>query len=148
VDVQQEGSSLSDLVFDRGQTGTEVEISHVRLGTTTEYDSRRCQRGFIYVELPKVPPAVMIRELEEALKREPEARAIVESVCRSDNAVVLELFMTCAQSVRINQLNRTLEEVLPRYSVQKYTLLCYGYEEREVAIGEGAGAAQLERKAG
>jgi predicted phosphodiesterase len=138
--IKAEVRSIADLNPHPGPPAREVPIQRVRMATTEAYESSRSQRGFLYIELPRKGEPAMIKELEIALHADPESQVIIESVARGEKELVLDLFMSCAQSSHVNRLNRTLEHVLTKYSVQKYTLLCYGYDEVPFEFGTANGA--------
>lgn len=125
---------------------------HMRLKDTADYDAKRCQRGFIWVEQLEGGSAVE-DALREALRMQPEATAIIESVAVAPpHAIVLELFSTCSQSSLVNTLNRAIEPVLADHKLQKFTLLSYGYDEVALTCGrrppdDGQGSARPRRSA-
>ena len=50
-------------------------------------------------------------------------------VCECADALIIEMFMTCPQSSDVQKLNRQIGPILADYDCQKYTLLCYEYDE-------------------
>lgn len=117
-----------------GHNSARDEIHHVRLGSTADYDRARCQRAFLYIDLPTNEAETLISELERCLRLEKEPASIVEAISIGDKAIILEIFMRCSQTHLINGLNRLVEEFIPAFRVQKYTLFCYEYDEKEIAF--------------
>ena len=135
MDVLEEHGSLAYKKEPRS-----VSIWQTRLGNTEAYESRRCQRAFIVIPCGETfVREQIVRELRIGgrLKDFEGKNGIIESYSISQHDIVLDVFLTCSKTVLLNKLNREVEECLAPYSVQKYTLLCYGYDERLVQ-GEGS----------
>lgn len=98
------------------------------------YDAARCQKGLVFVRNEQ-SDGRLEDQLRGVVKDAPELHQIIESVAIATDAVVFEVFMSCSQTALINRLNRIIEPVLSGFEAQKYTLLCYGYDEREVSLG-------------
>jgi hypothetical protein len=54
---------------------------------------------------------------------------IVEAIVYGSDAVVIEVMMTCADSSRLNELNRLLVGDLSYYVAKKYNLVVYDSDE-------------------
>jgi hypothetical protein len=108
----------------------------VVLDDSDDYDLYRMQRAFLFVELNTVPELRrgIARKAIEKLVREDLPHScghIVEAVTLADDAVVLEIMMTCANGIRrLNQLNRILGPNLTRFKAQKTNLLVFASDER------------------
>jgi 3',5'-cyclic AMP phosphodiesterase CpdA len=104
------------------------------LGDTESYDLKRCQRGLLYIKLPEGTNRKneLIQQLSTVLDADYMFKNIVEGIYRGEFDLVIEFFMTCAQSQSVNQLNRIIEKKLTFYRIQKYTMFCYGYDEQEM----------------
>jgi hypothetical protein len=94
----------------------------------SDYEKDRCQKGFLYVDLQvKGVKKDLVEQLRSEIK-EP-AHDIVVGVCECADALIIEMFMTCSQSGHVQMLNRKIGPVVAKYGCQKYTLLCYKYDE-------------------
>jgi 3',5'-cyclic AMP phosphodiesterase CpdA len=111
-----------------------VELRRTRLPATEDYDRLRSQRVFLYFKQPDQGKDSFLAEAAEAIGRS-GVGAFVETVAVSGDEVVLDMFLRCADSVAVNVLNRAIEPVLSRRKIQKYTLLCYAYDEDLPATG-------------
>lgn len=111
-----------------------------------DYNKKRCQRGFLFISLPPEEELrrKVINALANLLDDEEEFISIVEGIyegtykkevdkeIKIKHAVVIEVFMTCAQSLYLNHINKAIEKKLAEYRMQKYTMFCYGYDEKEI----------------
>jgi hypothetical protein len=108
----------------------------VVLDESDDYDLYRMQRAFLFVELNTVPELrrAIARKAIEKLVREDLPHScghIVEAVTFADDAVILEIMMTCANGIRrLNQLNRIIGPHLTRFKAQKTNLLVFASDER------------------
>lgn len=102
------------------------------LSNAEDYDLLRVQRAFLLVELTTVAPlrrAKLTETLHQMLSASQSCSAVVEAYNRGDDAVVIEILMTCSAGVIVNEVNRAIEGELTRFFAQKYTLLAYAYDE-------------------
>jgi hypothetical protein len=101
-----------------------------------DYDALRVQRAFLFVELKTVPEMrrVIAQQQIERLVSEDlpsTCRHLIEAITLTDDAVVLEIVMTCANGIRrLNQLNRIIGPYLTRFKAQKYNLLVFASDEK------------------
>lgn len=113
------------------------KIKRRLLKNTEAYEKKRCQRAFLYHKLPdntrKANDIIVgvANKLQEAIDNLKFGSDLIEAIYVADNAVVIECFMTCADSLSINVINRTIESVLARENLQKFTMTCYAYDEEE-----------------
>ncbi|HEX5703427.1 MAG TPA: metallophosphoesterase [Pyrinomonadaceae bacterium] len=128
IDVLREARSLSELL--EKPVAPVAAIRRRVLDDPQAYDRQRCQRGLLYIKLPdeRNSKTRMIGDLDTELKKDP----IIEAIYRGENELVIETFMTCAQSTALNHLNRKIEKTLSEFGSQKYTMFCYGYDELEI----------------
>jgi hypothetical protein len=95
---------------------------------TSDYERDRCQKGFLYVELQvKGVKKDLVERLRSKIEK--PSHDIVMGVCECADALIIEIFMTCSQSGHVRMLNREIGPVVAEYGCQKYTLLCYEYDE-------------------
>lgn len=132
VDVRWEMPRLAD--HDSRQSLDTVELRRTQLPDTDAYDRLRSQRAFLYIKLPERDRGVFISEVSKAIEAA-GVGSIVETAAVSHRELVLDIFLRCADSAAINRLNRAVEPVLGPRGCQKYTLLCYGYDEAHPAVG-------------
>lgn len=108
----------------------------VVLNDSDDYDLYRMQRAFLFVELNTVPELRrgIARKAIEKLVREDLPQTcghIIEAVTLADDAVILEIMMSCANGIRrLNQLNRILGPNLTRFKAQKTNLFVFASDER------------------
>jgi hypothetical protein len=108
----------------------------VVLDDSDDYDQYRMQRAFLFVELNTVPElrrGIARKAIEKLVREDLPATCghIVEAVTLADDAVILEIMMTCANGIRrLNQLNRILGPNLTRFKAQKTNLLVFASDER------------------
>jgi hypothetical protein len=103
------------------------------LPDSRDYDRFRVQRAFLFVELRTVARARRSRLSERLTARlsdptETSSR-IVEAVVYGSDALLIEVLMTCADSSRLNELNRLLVRDLSYYVAKKYSLVVYDSDE-------------------
>jgi len=117
--------------------GSTKRPSFLILEKPEDYDLLRVQRAFLFVELATVPELrrnIAQQSIERVLSGDDMPRAcrdIVEAITISDDAVVIEVAMTCANGMRrLNQLNRIIGRELTRFKAQKYNLTVYGSDEQ------------------
>jgi 3',5'-cyclic AMP phosphodiesterase CpdA len=135
INVQREFSGYeARIVLPPGS----FQIKHARLAKPTDYARNRCQRAFLYVHLPTSPSdrEKLLDSLMAELRKDTSAgtSAIIESVAIGQDSIMYEVFMRCSQSWEINRLNSLIEGTLTRFHSQKYTLLCYGYDEEGISV--------------
>jgi hypothetical protein len=107
-------------------------ISYVLLPNSSDYDTFRASRAFIIVQAIGDRGSKRRKAFLQELARQIEksrSRSIIESICESESELVFEIMSTCSESNYINILNRDIEPVLSIHNLQKYTLLCYDYQE-------------------
>jgi hypothetical protein len=113
--------------------GSEAEPQFLLLPTARDYDRLRVQRGVILVDLttvvPEQRPSVWERLRRDIGAASNACRQTVESITRCEDAIMLELVMTCADHARLNELNQQISEGLTRYKAKKYTLLAFYADE-------------------
>jgi predicted phosphodiesterase len=107
----------------------EVKIERTWLGKTDEYERKLCQRGFVYIYVTPENRTRLLRDLRAALAMDRKTATVIEAVLVSKEAIVLEIFMNLPQLLDVSRLNRVIEPVLTEFKSQKYTLLCYAYDE-------------------
>jgi len=116
--------------------GTTRPPTFVVLDDSDDYDQYRMQRAFLFVELNTVPElrrGIARKAIEKLVREDLPATCghIVEAVTLADDAVILEIMMTCANGIRrLNQLNRILGPNLTRFKAQKTNLLVFASDER------------------
>jgi len=109
----------------------------VVLDDPDDYDLYRLQRAFLFVELNTVPEIrrdIAKRAVEKLVREDLPITCghIIEAVTFADDAVILEIMMTCANGMRrLNQLNRILGPNLTRFKAQKTNLLVFSSDERK-----------------
>lgn len=109
-----------------------AEIRRTWLETTDRYEERRFQRGFLHIDVAdRNNMEIVVKNLRSELAADGEVETIIECVYVSENALVFELFMNARQMPLLTRLNRVIEPALKEVKAQKYTLLCYGYDERD-----------------
>ncbi len=125
VNVRQEVTSFNEINSNISQ------INHIRLRSTLDYEQQRCQKAFIYVQMPSTNQdrSSLINSLKEELQRNTDSKTIIEAISISEIAIIFEIFMRCSQTYLINRLNRVIEKTIPQYRLQKYTLFCFEYDE-------------------
>lgn len=129
----------------RRPDGSADPPSFLVLDSPEDYDLLRVQRAFLFVELKSVPTlrrGIAQRQIERLISGEDMPRAcrqIVEAVTTSDDSLILEIVLTCANGVRrLNQLNRLVGRELTRFKAQKYNLIVFTSDEREWVAEAGA----------
>lgn len=134
INITREARSFRELLEDHANVSS---LSRKILGGTEVYDSKRCQRGLLYIKLPEEASRKngLIQNLAVVLDQDNIFNSIVEGIYRGESDLVIEFFMTCAQSQSLNYINRAVEKTLSYYGVQKYTMFCYGYDEKEMIGG-------------
>ncbi|MPZ79233.1 MAG: hypothetical protein GEV28_02075 [Actinophytocola sp.] len=117
--------------------GSKKPPSFLILDKPEDYDLMRVQRAFLFVELRTVPElrrTIAQQQIERLISGEdmPQAcRQVIEAITFSDDAVILEVAMTCANGMRrLNQLNRIIGRELTRFKAQKYNLTVFESDER------------------
>lgn len=151
INVKKEAKNFGDLL--KKNFSKYTSLTRNIFAEEQDYSERRCQRGFLFISLPSEEEKrrIMIRDLANLLDDEPKFKQIIEGVYEgnylqeiSDEnsqgdkkteekfAVVIEVFMTCAQSLYLNHLNKKIEDKLAEHKLQKYTMFCYGYDEKEL----------------
>jgi len=116
--------------------GTTRPPTFIVLDDTDDYDLYRMQRAFLFVELNTVPElrrGIARKAIEKLVRDDLPATCghIVEAVTMADDAVILEIMMTCANGIRrLNQLNRIVGPHLTRFKAQKTNLLVFASDER------------------
>lgn len=106
------------------------------LDDSDDYDLYRMQRAFLFVELNTVPDLrrdAAKKAIEKLVREDLPVTCghIIEAVTFADDAVILEIMMTCANGIRrLNQLNRILGPHLTRFKAQKTNLLVFSSDER------------------
>lgn len=116
--------------------GSSRPPTFVVLDDSDDYDLFRMQRAFLFVELNTVPElrrGIARKAIEKLVSEDlPQTCGhIVEAVTLADDAVILEIMMTCANGIRrLNQLNRILGPNLTRFKAQKTNLLVFASDER------------------
>src|SRR6266436_3182533 len=113
--------------------GKEFSKNRYWLGNTNIYEEAACQRGFLFMKSEEKNIDGLIRELRAELTGDGAVESIIECVYVAPEVILLELFMQPQHTPLVARLNRVVEPVLTRYRAQKYTLLCYGYDERSVS---------------
>lgn len=116
--------------------GSKKRPSFLILDEPEEYDLLRIQRAFLFVELKTVPELrrnIAQQNIERLVSGEdmPQpCRQIIEAITFADDAVILEVAMTCANGIRrLNQLNRIIGRELTRFKAQKYNLTVFASDE-------------------
>lgn len=116
--------------------GSTKPPSFLVLDSPEDYDLLRVQRAFLFVELKTVPElrrAIAQQQIERLVSGEdmpPMCRHIIEAITLSDDALILEVAMTCANGMRrLNQLNRIIGRELTRFKAQKYNLTVFATDE-------------------
>jgi hypothetical protein len=116
--------------------GSALPPNFIVLDSADDYDLYRVQRAFLFIELRTVPEirrTIAMKRIEKSVHEDlPETcRRIVEAITFSDDAVILEIVMTCANGMRrLNQLNRIIGRELTRFKAQKYNLTVFETDER------------------
>lgn len=117
--------------------GSSKKPSFLILDKPEDYDLLRIQRAFLFVELKTVPELrrnIAQQRIERLVSGEdmPQpCRQIIEAITFADDAVILEVVMTCANGIRrLNQLNRIIGRELTRFKAQKYNLTVFSSDER------------------
>jgi hypothetical protein len=117
--------------------GSTKPPSFLILDKPEDYDLLRVQRAFLFVELKTVPElrrAIAQRSVERVISGDDmplACRNIIEAITFSDDAVIIEVAMTCANGIRrLNQLNRIVGRELTRFKAQKYNLTVFEADER------------------
>lgn len=129
VDVLQEFKDFADFNSKR-----KIVLSRTTFSNPMSYEEHRCQRAFIFIRGGENTILGGLRQaLHDAKSWPGDPTSIIESISRSENEVVLELFMRCSQTSLLHALNRAIEKTLATNNVQKHTLLCYDYDERPLA---------------
>lgn len=108
-------------------------IKFLILPNSDEYDTLRVQRAFLFIELrtvaPPRRPMALSTVRDHLFAAPPECQNIVEAMTYGEDAVVLELLMTCADRSRLNELSRILAPSFTKYHAQRYNLLVYFSDE-------------------
>lgn len=130
VAVQRELAALGGYF----STVESVERRRMWLQTTNAYEEAGCQRGFVYITALEDNIDALVRSLRGGLAADGSVETIIECVYVSPTEILLELFMGPTEVVLVTRLNRVMEPALRPFRSQKYTLLCYGYEERQVPV--------------
>lgn len=127
------------LVTDAGRIrkpGSTKPPSFLILDKPEEYDLLRVLRAFLFIELKTVPErrrTIAQQQVERLVSGEdmPQAcRHIIEAITISDDAMIIEVAMTCANGMRrLNQLNRLVGRELTRFKAQKYNLTVFDTDE-------------------
>jgi hypothetical protein len=128
LDIMAQSKTISNLL---DPTDDEI-ISYVLLPNSSDYDTFRASRAFIIVQAIGDRGSKRRKAFLQELARQIEksrSRSIIESICESESELVFEIMSTCSESNYINILNRDIEPVLSIHNLQKYTLLCYDYQE-------------------
>lgn len=103
------------------------------LDEAQHYDHLRVQRSFLFVELRNVPElrrAVAISEIRRtAGDLSASCGHIIEAVTASDDAVVLEIVLTCAKGRYLSELNREMGRLLTWFEAQKTNLVVFTTDE-------------------
>jgi len=124
--------SQSKSIFGLINKNFSEKIYYTLLPDSQAYDNYRSNRAFIFIELPnkfsKKNRESFLSRLSNSLTTNYGA-SIIESICESKSALIIETFSRCSQSNVINHLNKAIEPTLTTYGIQKYTLLCYNYDE-------------------
>jgi len=110
------------------------KIYYTLLPNDKAYDDYRSSRAFIYIQLSKDyldHKIALLNRLNKSITNI-YGSEIIESICESKTALIIETFSRCSQSNSINHLNKALEDTLTSYGLQKYTLMCYYYDEVEL----------------
>jgi hypothetical protein len=121
----------------RSPGGSSRAPTFVVLDDSDDYDLYRLQRAFLFVELNTVPELrrdIAKRAVEKLVREDLPVSCghIIEAVTFADDAVILEIMMTCANGIRrLNQLNRILGPNLTRFKAQKTNLLVFSSDERK-----------------
>lgn len=108
----------------------------VVLDDSDAYDLYRMQRAFLFVELNTVPElrrGSAQKAIEKLVREDLPASCahIIEAITLADDAVMIEIMMTCANGIRrLNQLNRIIGPHLTRFKAQKTNLLVFASDER------------------
>ncbi len=113
---------------------------HVRPGGTTDYENNRLQKGFIVIQPGQQRQTGDLLESLGTVKG--QSTEIIRAVCEAVDAVIIELFMTCPQADYVNKLNREIGKPVANLGGQKYSLLCYEYDEEllENGVRPGSGS--------
>ena len=132
LNILRELTSWSDL----DNQPQRISINRRLIYNTQDYDELRCQRVFLYVQLPSSTDDKndCLKALRDVIVRDRPCTNIIEGIYIADRALVFEIFLTCAQSSYLNRLNRIIGPVLAEFRLQKYTLLCYDYEEEVIDV--------------
>lgn len=125
VNVRSEVTSLNEI------NSNPQQINHIQLNSTLDYEKQRCQKAFIYVQMPGTNSdrKRLIQSLKVEIENEQDLKSIIEAISISEIAIIFEVFMRCSQTHLLNCLNRAIEKAIPQYRVQKYSLLCFEYDE-------------------
>ncbi len=116
--------------------GSNRPPTFVVLDDSDDYDLYRMQRAFLFVELNTVPElrrGSAEKAIEKLVREDLPASLghIIEAVTFADDAVMIEIMMTCANGIRrLNQLNRIIGPHLTRFKAQKTNLLVFASDER------------------
>jgi 3',5'-cyclic AMP phosphodiesterase CpdA len=142
INVAKEVKKFGDLLS-RGYTIPNGGLSRTFFGDVdgSAYEKNRCQRGFLLMQLPADinKQRSLIQDFRDAFDQDPLFEDIVEGIYKSRNELIIETFTTCAKSLALNHLNRRVEPILTRHAskltrpgLQKYTMFCYRYDEKEL----------------
>ncbi len=115
--------------------GSTLAPSFVVLDTADDYDLYLVQRAFVFIELRAVPEtsrAIAMRRIEKSICEDlsESCQRIVEAITFSDDAIIIDIAMTCANDIRhLNQFNRIIGRELTIFKAQKYNLTVFETDE-------------------
>jgi DNA-binding MarR family transcriptional regulator len=130
INVTTQSKSILGLI----EKNSEEKIYYTLLPNDQAYDDYRSSRAFIYIQLDaeyNQHREAFLNRLNRSITGAYGSK-IIESICESCTALIIETFSRCSQSNAINHLNKAIEATLSSYGLQKYTLMCYYYDEIEL----------------
>lgn len=121
---------------ERGSFAVDAPISRTILPSTETYEEEGTTRAFIMLDASPTderggatPPMVtVLAEMQQAVGSG-FTDHFVQCVYVSRHAAVIELLSTERGAADLTRFNRLIEPILAEHAIQKYSLMCYGYDE-------------------
>lgn len=130
---------------ERGSLTGSDPIRRTVLPSSEDYETKGTTRAFIVIDASPnderagaTPPMeTVLGEMRQALGPV-AADEFVECVYVSRHKAVVEVLSTEPGAADLTRFNRLIEPGLAEHAIQKYTLICYGYDEQTFGWGVGA----------
>jgi len=128
VDIKRQSATINGLLKPKKNE----KIVYTILPKSEDYNTFRASRAFLYIEAKakfgEKNRHNFLKALSDDIKKL-NGNKIIESFCEGENELIIEIFSSCSQAAFINHLNKSIENVISTYKLDKTNLICYYYDE-------------------